>query len=430
MTAEAIKTSEARIIIVGGGAVGLTLAWELLRRGQQVTLLDRERIGCGTSWAATGILPPARWETATDPLDQLRGYSHALFPRWAEELGRVSGVDVGFRQCGGWYLAESRGERAAMIGMADYWQALGIECDRQPLEELCRREPGLADWARAHIRAQDQGLSETPPTLSLSSAKSAERRQKEPLGGQTTQFRKSSEPAAAAWWVPGECQIRSPDFLRALTIALRDGGAELVEGASVDDLRDRDQGAEVFVGGSWRGADAVIVCGGAWSGRVAHRFGLEQSLVPVRGQILLLRSARPLLRSVVNVGHRYLVCRDDGRTLVGSVEEEVGFRFGTTPEVLQRLYEFACGVCPGLRDAVVERSWSGLRPMTFDGFPMIGRIPETGHLYVAAGHFRSGIHWSCGTAVALADQILGHRPELDLSRFRVGKQQQGEWRGE
>lgn len=368
-------------LIIGGGAIGLTLAWERLLRGDRVTLVERDRVGRGTSWAATGILPPARFETATDPLDRLRGLSHERFPDWAERLETETGIDIGFRRCGGWYLAETPGEHAAMTGMTDYWGELGIACDRVTPDRLREREPGLAGWAE-------------------------------------------SNPRASVWWAPGECQVRSPDFLRALQFAVRQQGGELIEGGAVDDVRDLDDGGEALVGDRWRRADSVVVCGGAWSGLIAERFGLGRSVVPVRGQILLLRSPRPPLRGVVNVGNRYVVCRDDGRTLVGSVEEEVGFRPGTTPEVLDRLHAFAVRVCGDLEDATAESSWSGFRPMTFDGFPMIGRVPSTRNLYVAAGHFRSGVHLSCGTAVALADAMDGVPPPIDLSPFGVGKQQQ------
>lgn len=368
-------------LIIGGGVIGLTLAWERLRRGDRVTVVERDRIGRGTSWAATGILPPARSDTATDPLDRLRGLSHELFPDWSQRLETETGIDVGFRRCGGWYLAETPGERAAMNGMTDYWGELGITCDPVTTDQLREREPGLSRWV-------------------------------------------TMNPRASAWWAPGECQIRSPDFLRALQSAVRRQGGELIEGERVNDVRDLDDGGEALVGDRWRRADSVVVCGGAWAGLIAERFGLRHSVVPVRGQILLLRSPRPALRGIVNVGNRYIVCRDDGRTLVGSVEEEVGFRPGTTPDVLDQLHAFAVRVCGDLKDAPVESSWSGFRPMTFDGFPMIGRVPSTRNLFVAAGHFRSGVHLSCGTAVALADAMDGAPPPIDLSPFGVGKQQQ------
>lgn len=372
--------SKPHTLVLGGGAIGLSVAWELLGRGHRVTLVERDRVGRATSWAAAGILPPAPLETAHDPLDRLRGLSHQLFPRWVETLHRESGIDPGFRRSGGWYLAETPGERAAMIGMRDYWRDLGIECVPTSIDELCEREPALAGWT-------DRSRS------------------------------------AAAWWVPDECQIRSPDFLSALAAAIRGRGGRLREACEVSDVRGTPSGVAVTAGGaSWRG-DFAVLCGGVWSGLMAPRFGLEQSLVPVRGQISMLKTDKPPLSGIVNMGHRYLVCRDDGRTLVGSSEEEVGFRLGTTEETLSELHRFARRVVPVLADAPIERSWSGLRPMTFDGFPMIGRVPDTERFYVAAGHFRSGIHLSCATAVTLADLMTGRTPAVDAEPFRVGKQQ-------
>jgi glycine oxidase len=366
--------------IIGGGVVGLSIAWELTRRGFRVTLFERDRIGQATSRAGTGILPPANLDTATDPIDQLRGLSHRLFPEWIEELSSITGIDCGFRRCGGWYLADTKGERAAMLGMTSYWAELGIGCDSVSLDALSSREPSLAPWTR-----------------------------------------QSSD--ATAWWVKDECQIRPPRYLRALEHACRDAGVELIQNAPVSDIRTTGDCAEVLIGDCWHRSDSIIVCAGAWSGRVAKSLRLEVSLVPIRGQILLLKTDTPLLNSVVNIGQRYVVCRDDGYTLVGSCEEEVGFELGTTDAILRSLREFAVSLNPELESAEQIDAWSGLRPLTFDGFPMIGRAPETRNVYVAAGHFRSGLHLSPGTAVVIADLIANEQPRLDLESFRIGKQQ-------
>ena len=107
-------------------------------------------------------------------------------------------------------------------------------------------------------------------------------------------------------------------------------------------------------------ADAVVLCGGAHTGLIDARLRLEKSLIPIRGQILLLKTERPLLRSVINVGQRYLIGREDGHVLVGSSEEEVGFRGGTTDTVLTSLRQFADRVCPALRDARYRHRLVGL----------------------------------------------------------------------
>ncbi len=383
-----------RVLIIGGGAIGLSLAWEMSRRSSQVssestfeiTILERGQIGKGTSWSAAGILPPANLDRATDPIDRLRGLSHQLFPKWASELEAATGIDVGLRRCGGWYLADTPGERASMLGMQSYWDELGIECESVPPDKLAIREPALRRWAEQESR---------------------------------------SHPAAvnAAWWVPDEYQIRPPRYLQALARASLDRGVRLIENASVDQIRYSRSSPAVHASGHWHEADVVVVCGGPWAGQVAETLQLSNAIVPIRGQILLLKTDRPLVGGIVNVGHRYVMCRDDGFTLIGSCEEEKGFQIGTDDATLESLRQFALALIPELASAQSINKWSGLRPLTFDGFPMIGHVPDANNVWVAAGHFRSGLHLSPGTAVTLADAITGQLPAIDLSAFTVGKQQ-------
>ncbi|MGB7347149.1 MAG: glycine oxidase ThiO [Pirellulaceae bacterium] len=374
-----------RAIIVGGGVIGLSLAWELARRKLNVTLLERDTVGQATSWAAVGILPPANLTTATDPIDRLRGLSHQLYPQWTEQLQEQTNIDPGFRRCGGWYLAATPGERAAMIGMTQYWQEMDIQCEATDLSELARREPSMSAWA-------------------------------------------NSAEKTSAWWTPDECQIRSPNLLAALQVACEQVGVKIIEHFDVADIV--DQRDSVTVTGRCKNennrnvqADWCVVCAGPWAGQIAPSLNLAESIVPIRGQVLLFKSSQQLLGGVVNVGNRYLVARDDGHTLVGSCEEEVGWQLGTTATMLDSLRQFAFDLCPELRNACEVRSWSGLRPMTFDGFPMVGRVPNSDSLFVAAGHFRSGLHLAPATAVVMSDLITGATPSIDLRPFSVGKQQ-------
>ena len=373
-------THRHQSIVIGGGVIGLSIAWNMSRQGCRVTLLERDQVGRATSWAGAGILPPANLAKATDPMDQLRGLSHELFPQWASDLQDLTNLDCGLRRCGGWYLADTPGERAAMLGMTGYWDQLGIQCEPVSREDLSRREPALSDWA-------------------------------------------ARQGTASAWWVPDEYQLRSPRYLQALHQACLGAGVEIEEGTDVIDVRDTGQAAEVLVRDRWRSADSVVLCCGAWFSRIASSLRLERSVIPIRGQMLLLKTPTPLSKRVINVGQRYLVCREDGHILVGSCEEEAGFELATTDAMLQSLHAFAISVVPSLVTADWAASWSGLRPMTFDGFPMIGRVPDCRNVYVAGGHFRSGLHLSTGTASVITDLILGRAPLVPLDAFRIGKQQ-------
>ncbi|TWU35677.1 Glycine oxidase [Novipirellula aureliae] len=365
------------VTVVGGGAIGMSIAWELRRRGKQVRLIERNRIGDSTSRVAAGILPPANLETATDAIDRLRGYSHMLFPKWANELSETTGMDIGLRRCGGFYLGNTAGEKAVMAGMVHFWNDMQIECDHISIDQLVAAEPAIARWL-------------------------------------------SKLSNVSAWWVPDEYQVCTPAYLQALHQACQQTGVEIIEQTNVTDLRFSADSTAVCTESGWIESASVVLCGGSWTGLVCESLGLSEALIPIRGQILVFKTDQPLLRSIVNIGNRYLLSRDDGHLLVGSCEEETGFDCRTTKPMIESLKQFAISIIPELEAATIVEDCAGLRPLTFDGFPMIGRHPKASNLFVAAGHYRSGIHLSPATAVCMADIVLGKKPPLNLDAFRVG----------
>ena len=369
-----------RVTVLGGGVIGLSVAWELLRSGIDVTLIQRDERKRTTSWSAAGILPPANSGSAEDPIDRLRGLSHEMYPAWIQRLEAVSGLDGGFRKCGGWYLANTPGETASLIGMTGYWDELGVRCESVSMPTLAEREPALQSWSQR-------------------------------------------SRSASAWWLPDEWQIRPPRLLAALRAACEVGGAAFIDGCHVGEIEASGGVVRYQAEGDWYECDNLVLAAGAWSGELAETFGLKRSVIPIRGQMLLLKKRAPEIHGIINVGHRYLVPRDDGHVLVGSCEEETGFAEGTTPEMIQTLMDFATSIVPRLQDAARVDSWFGIRPMTFDGFPMIGRVPEHDGLFVATGHFRSGWHLAPATARCLKAIITGDTPPVCLDAFGVGKKQ-------
>lgn len=409
---------ETGTAIIGGGIIGLSVAWELSRRGHRVTVIDRDELPGSvshlgdaavgsesddefpeafadtnrcTSWTASGILPPANFLRATDPLDRFRGYSHRLWPTWADELQRLTGMNVGLVRCGGYYLAETVGEAAAMSAMIAYWAELDIECNVLDRSELVARLPQLESW------------TQTSPWI-------------------------DKHPERAAWWVPDEYQVRPSRMLKALHAACVDQGVRFIGHANVKGVTESEGRVTVRIDASTScgdvDAERVVLAGGAATGLIDSKLRLQNALIPIRGQILLLQCDAFDEPFVVNIGNRYLVCRGDGNVLVGSSEEESGFVQKTTEATIAELRRFAGRVSPLLSDAPEIMRWAGLRPMTFDGFPMIGRVPGQQRTFVAAGHYRSGIHFAPATATAVADLIDQQAPFMDLSPFSVGKQQQ------
>jgi glycine oxidase len=125
-----------------------------------------------------------------------------------------------------------------------------------------------------------------------------------------------------------------------------------------------------------------------------------------------------VLRGVVLAGSEYLVPREDGRVLVGSTEEEAGFAKQTTAEAITHLLTLAVRLVPCLRAAAVEKCWAGLRPGTADGRPYLGRVPGWENLFVATGHFRSGILLSPATGLVMKQLLLDEAPNVPLDPFR------------
>jgi glycine oxidase len=374
-----MHTGFPNLAIIGGGAIGLSLAWELATRSCRVTIFDDANFDSGTTSAASGILPPAKFETATDPMERLRGLSHQLFPRWSDRLLEQTGIDIGLRACGGWYLADGPGEAAAILGQKSYWQDLGIESMSMSIDQCRMQEPALRG------PAVDQMF--------------------------------------AALWAPTEYRIDPRMYAAALRSAAMASGVTTHPRTKVDQVTEHATGVRVDVGNQAYHFDVAILCAGPQLGTIARQFRLGQSIIPIRGQIVQYQMRAGVLRSVINVGNRYLINRDDGTLIVGSCEEEAGFDPTTTPAVIESLCRFAKSLIPEVCDAPIVETWAGLRPLTFDGFPMIGKVPDHRNLYIAGGHYRSGIHLSPATANVLSDIILGQTPIMDLAPFSVAKQQ-------
>lgn len=368
-------------LIVGGGVIGLSLAYELAGAGLSVQLLERGgRPGRETSWAGAGILPPRRPNGPEDRLGQLAQLSCELHPQWAAALQDETGVDTGLRRCGGLYLAHDAASAAALEQQAAQWNQTGIEAEPIDRQQLAALEPALCP----HEAAID---------------------------------------VQRAYLLRDEYQLRNPRHLKALIAACRRRGVEIVCGQSVEEfVVVRGAMREVIAGGEPFRAGQFCLTAGSWSGALMRRLGLSIAVKPIRGQIVLLQIARPLIERVVNLGRRYLVPRPDGRVLAGSTEEDAGFLCHTTAAGVAGVLETALALVPQLRDAPIERSWAGLRPATTDGLPYLGPIPNIANAFVATGHFRAGIELSPATALVMSQLIRGESPQVNLDAFRLDRQ--------
>ena len=358
------------VLIAGGGVIGLSIAWELASHGVSVSLIDQGQIGREASWAGAGMLPPGSLEGATGGEPRLRAFSHSLWPQWSYELRQSTDIDNGYRVCGGINLSFDR--------------------DLEPERVACSREGNDVQALSAQQLAQ------------LEAAISPE--------------------VTDAFHMPDFGQVRNPRQLKALISACHDNGVELIEGTPLLGWERVANGGRIAAARTGAGRSAAAQLGtacGAWSGEILAAVGCHVRVEPLRGQMALLKTARPLFRHVLQVGPRYLVPRSDGRTLIGSTEEHVGFVKRNTVSGVQSLLEFAAKVVPNLRDAELERCWSGLRPAGRGDVPYIGPVPGTDNLFVATGHFRSGLQMSPGTAVLIRQMLLGQETTIPATPYAI-----------
>jgi len=361
------------VLIIGGGVIGLTSAYFLARAGVRVEMVDQGDLGHEASWAGAGILPPGSTAADLTPFDRLRSRSIAMFASLSVDLRERTGIDNGYLRCGG---LELPGEDEAAA--AEEWRGHGVAFE-------------VVD--RAAIRRMEPSLAPGPDH---------------------------------AYFIREMAQVRNPRHLKALQAACTSLGVVLHPNCPVHGfVRQGERITAAQTGLGLRPASRFLIATGAWTDDLLTPFGWRPGIQPIRGQIALLDTGASLLQRIICRGKRYLVPRADGKVLAGSTEENVGFDRRPTEAAIAELRLLASELVPALASATLERSWAGLRPGSRDGLPFIGPVPGVTNLFVAAGHFRSGIMLSPGTALAMKELLLEEAPSMPLEAFRLDRREVG-----
>ena len=358
------RHSRTDVVVVGGGVIGLSVAWRLAKRGLSVIVMDAGREGRSTR-AAAGMLAPLAEARTYSPFVHLGRDSLALYPSFLEELRDASGADIGL--CGpGMLRVALTVEQAEEQHKALGWQArLGLPLHRLTGDEARQLEPGLGPDIVSAVLSPDE--KHVPPRLLLAALRAA-------CARTTVTLKQGAETMSYDTHGPHFVAIRTRNY-------------------------------ECF------SCRFVVAATGAWGREWRTSTGRELPIRPLRGQALSLGPASPSpVAHTIYGPDGYTVPRLDGMVVVGATEEDAGFDASTTREGLASLRRMGARLVPALKGMKTQETWAGLRPVCSDGLPVLGQSPAIDNVFLALGHGRNGILLAPITAELIADAIVNNQP--------------------
>ena len=365
------KTSD--VVIIGGGVIGCSIAYQLAKLGVKSTVLERSHLGGGASGATAGVVGPL-WhlDHNSKATFSLGMRSLEMFPSLANELVEV-GINPGFRQNGILWLAFTQ----------------------QEVEELKDKLAWQGELSRGVVWLEPAEILQREPELSH-----------EVLGGVFS---------------PEEGHVEGQRYVEALAHAASRLGATFLQGSEVISLEFQGRkvtgartATETFHG------DHTVLAAGPWTGIASRWLPQDIPVRPVKGQRILLRKVGFLPKCPVHSFGAYVLPWTDGNLLVAATREEGRFDEEATAEGVRRMVSAAIGGFPALQDASFVSTKAGVRPGSPDDIPIMGPVPGWEGLSIASGHDRVGVTLSAGSGELMANYI-GTGDSLPLQPFSLAR---------
>jgi glycine oxidase len=368
--------TQTEVAVIGGGIIGLSVAWQLARAGVETVVFERSEAGKSASWAAAGMIAPQA-EVGFEELNFLKlgQESLALYPQFLAELSEDSAMTVALDTRGTLMVALDRDDREALRREFEFRKKIGL----------------AVEWLSG-----------------------SEARELEPL---------LSAKVTSAIWLPDDGQIDNQALIVAIREALVRRGGKIYEQTPVERIEiEQGKVTGVIIGSGKVKAKQVVLAAGAWSREIG---GLPEAVLPavrpVKGQIVTLKMSEPLvLTKVIRSPRVYLAPKFDGRLIVGATSEEKGFDTKPTAGGVLTLLDEAYEAVPAIYELPMEEVRVGLRPGSRDNEPLIGESAIK-NLFIATGHYRHGILLAPVTAYAIAAQMLGKAVSENLLPFHPAR---------
>ncbi|WP_158882147.1 glycine oxidase ThiO [Amycolatopsis anabasis] len=364
------REAQQTVAVIGGGVIGLSVAWRAAAAGHRVSLVDPAP-GRGASWVAGGMLAPV---TEAWPGEEAAlGLGEESLRRWPAFAAALAGDggDPGLSEQGTVVAALDRADAEQLDVLASYLCSVGREVKQISGRELRHVEPGLSGSVRSGLM------------------------------------------------VPGDLAVDNRKLLRSLYAAAKRRGVEFLEETA------REIGAgRVVIGSTALSFDSVVIAAGARSAGLHP--ALSGAVRPLKGEILRLHTRRGSLpppehtvRAVVEGRPIYLVPRAGGEVVLGATQYEAGFDETVTARGVRELLEGAERVFPSIAEYELTETTAGLRAASVDNLPFLGEL-EAG-VIAATGHHRNGLLLAPVTADAVLALLSGAAPPAHAEAADPGR---------
>ena len=375
-----MKLKQFDTIIIGGGVIGCSIAYHLSKQGKRILLLEKNTIGAEASSAAAGMLGVQAELESPNSLFDLAKKSREMFPSIAAEIRELTHIDIELIWNGQLKLAETDEHVKELKQVAAWQSSIGEKAIWLNPSEVIDLEPCLSSTIKGALYFPNEGHV-SAPQLTQGFAKAAAS-----LGTKIHEF----------------CEVHTL----------------LIQNETVRGVRTNS--------GDFYG-ESIVVATGAWSRKwLPEAINQDKLYYPVKGEAFSVKTHVPFLKRTVFTKDCYIVPKKGGELLIGATMNSHTFDKSVSLDGISQLMNRVKTLLPMVGTASLDRFWSGIRPMTQDGYPYIGKHPDLNQLFFATGHSRNGILLSPITGKMMANLILGCRPPVELIDFRLTRNESKE----
>ncbi|MBB5354425.1 glycine oxidase [Anoxybacillus mongoliensis] len=366
------------VLIVGGGIIGSSIAFELAKRETSVVVIERGELAQEASSAAAGMLGAHSEFSADHPLIPLALASQAAFPTVIAELRELTNIEIGWNEAGMLKLATTMEEYEKLTEHYEFWRRVQLTHVRWlTVDEVAQIEPHVQNEYGAMYTLDQQVDAKQ---LSLAFAHGA--------------------MAKGARFLP---YTEVYDFIFE---------------------RERVVGVKTTSGPIY--AKQIVIACGAWTSMLAEKLRLSLHMYPVKGECVSVTTETPLLQTTVFAKNGcYIVPKANNRLVIGA--SAIAHSFAKTVQTcsVQQLLARAMQIVPAIAHSTFEKAWAGIRPQTKDGTPYIGAHPQYENVFVVTGHYRNGILLSAITGRIVSDMIERKEIPFDITPFSLTRKGEG-----